>query len=218
MKRRLVPIITFVAAAVGLVGAFAFARNSHTAPDGQVLAPLEFKPEAATSPEIAAQAMFRGVATASPREFGKHLLLGACNNEVDVLNRYAESLHLTRFSINAEALTFYDLLDQRDDSGRLRLINREKPIRVIASAAFDSADPRVKALDLEVGTTYAGERFVSVDVAGMGHYDGLEYRTRVVVAKIGSGWYALPRCRSSKNFYEIADAMQLTPAEAPQAK
>ena len=162
--------------------------------------------------------MFRGVATASPKEFGKHLLLGVCNNEVDVLNRYAESLHLTRFSHNAEALTFFDLRDQRDDSGRLRLINREKHIRVIASASFDPADPRVAALELEATGTYAGERFVSVDVAGMGYYDDLEYRSRVVVAQIGNGWYAMPRCGSSKNFYEIADAMQLTPTEAPKAK
>lgn len=217
MKCRLVPI-TFVAAAIGLVGAFAFARNSHTESQGQVLAPLEFKPEAAASPETAAQAMFRGVATPSLREFGKHLLLGVCNNEFDVVDRYAESLHLTRFSNDAEAITFYDLRDQRDDSGRQRLINREKPIRVVATAAFDSTDPRVKALALEQGTTYAGKHFISVDVAGMGYYDGLEYRTRVVVAQVGSGWYAMPRCGSSKSFYEVADAMQLTPSDGPEAK
>lgn len=115
MKRRLVTI-TFVVAAIGLDGAFAFAHNVHTAPVGQSLAPFEFKPEAATSPETASQAMFRGVATASPRKFGKHMLLGVCNNEVDGLNRYAESLHLTQFSNSDEALTFYDL---SRSSGRL---------------------------------------------------------------------------------------------------
>lgn len=208
MRNRLVTVAC-VAAAIGLVGAFAFAHQAYTAPDGQLLAPFEFRPEGATSPEAAAQVLFLGVATASPRDFGKHVLLGVCNNEVDVLNRYAESLHLTPFSHNGEAFTYYELRDQRDDSGRLRLINRKKPIRVIASASFDSQDPRVKALNLEAAGTYAGKRFVSVDVAGMGYYDGIEYQSRVVVAKVGSGWFAMPRCASSKNFYAIADGMQL---------
>jgi hypothetical protein len=217
MRSRLVTV-GCVVAAIGLIGAFALARNAYTAPDGQVLAPFEFRPEGATSPETAAQAMFLGVATASPRDFGKHVLLGVCNNEVDVLNRYAESLRLTPFSHNAEAFTYYELRDQRDDSGRLRLITREKPIRVIASASFDSTDPRVKALGLEAAGTYAGERFVSVDVAGVGFYDGREYQSRVVVAQVGSGWYAMPRCGSSKNFYAIADAMQLASTEELRAK
>jgi hypothetical protein len=217
MKSRLVAVVCVVAA-IGLVGAFAFARNTYTSPDGQVLARFEFAPEAAPNPETAAQTMFLGVATASPRNFGRHLLLGVCNNEVDVLQRFAESLHVTQFRHDDTSFTYYELRDQRDESGRLRLINREKPIRVIASASFDSTDPRVKALNLEAGTTYAGERFVSVEVAGEGFYDGLEYQSRVVVARNGGGWYAMPRCTSSKNFYAIADAMQLTPAEAPKAK
>ena len=217
MKSRLVTV-TCVVAAICLVGAFAFARNTYTSPDGQVLAPFEFRPEAAPNPETAAQTMFLGVATASPREFGRHVLMGVCNNEVDVLRRFAESLHVTQFSHDGASFTYYDLRDQRDDSGRLRLINREKPIRVIANASFDPTDPRVKALDLEAAGTYAGERFVSIDVSGRGYYDGLEYRSRVVVAQVGSGWYAMPRCGSSKSFYAIADAMQLTPTEAPKAK
>ena len=217
MRSRLVAVACVVAT-IGLVGAFGFARNAYTAPDGQMLAPFEFRPEGATSPETAAQAMFLGVATASPRDFGQHVLLGVCNNEVSVLNRYAESLHVTRFSNNAGAFTYYDLRDQRDASGRLRIINREKPIRVIASASFDSTDPRVKALDLEAAGTYAGERFVGVDVAGMGYDDGLEYQSRVVVAQVGSVWYAMPRCASSKNFYAIADAMNLARTEVKEAK
>ena len=217
MKSRLVTV-TGVVAAIGVVGAFAFARNTYTSTDGQVLAPFEFKPEAAPDPVTAAQSMFLGVATASPREFGRHLLMGVCNNEVDVLCRFAESLHVTQFIHDGTSFTYYDLRDQRDDSGKLRLMNRERPIRILASASFDSTDPRVKALDLEAAGTYAGERFVSVDVAGTGYYDGREYRSRVVVAQIGSGWYAMPRCGSAKNFYAIADAMLLTPTEAPNAK
>lgn len=115
MRIRLVTVACVVGA-IGLVGAFAFARNAYTAPDGQVLAPFECRPEGATSPETAAQAMFLGVATASPRDFGKHVLLGVCNNEV------------------------------------------------------------------------------------------------------GGGWYAMPRCRSSKNFYAIADAMSLAHTDAKEAK
>lgn len=66
------------------------------------------------------------------------------------------------------------------------------------------------ALQLEAVSTYAADRFVSVDVAGLGHYDGAEYQSRIVVAETSSGWYAIPRCRSSKTFYAIADTMQLT--------
>ena len=100
-------------------------------------------------------------------------------------------------------------------SGKLRLIGREKPIRVIASASFDSKDPRVKPLSLEAATTHAGERIVSVDVVGLGYHDDFEYRSRVVVAQIGSDWYAMPRCASSDNFHAIADSMQHTPTAAP---
>lgn len=217
MTNRRVTVVCVVAA-VGFVSAFAYALNSPASLTDQVLAPFEFKREAAPTPEIAAQSLFLGVATASPRDFVKHLLLGVCNNEVDVLQRFAESLHATQFSHDGETFTYYGLRDQRDVSGRLRIINREKPLRVIASTSFDSTDPQVKALGLEAAGTYSGERFVCVEVAGVGYYDGLEYQTRVVVAHVGGGWYAMPRCRSSKNFYEIADAMSIAPTDANEAK
>ena len=105
MKSSLVTVASVIAAP-SLVGAFAFARNTHTLPDSQVLAPFEFKLEGATSPAAAAQSMYIGVGTASPRDLGKLLLLGVCNNEVDVLNRYAEALRLTRFHNNGEAFTY----------------------------------------------------------------------------------------------------------------
>jgi|GEM_PF-5063968 len=210
--------VTCVVVAVGLVGAVAYALNPPTSPTGQLLAPFEFTPEAAPSPETAAQSMFLGVATASPRDFGQHVLLGVCNNEVDVLNRYAESLRLTQFRHAGETFTYDELREQRDAAGRLRIISREQPLRIVTSTPFDSADPNVKALELEGASTYAGERFVCVEVGGMGHYDGIEYQTRVVVAQVNGGWYAMPRCRSSKNFYKIADAMTLAPADAKAAK
>lgn len=68
-----------------------------------------------------------------------------------------------------------------------------------------------------MASTYYGERFACVEVAAEG-YDGLEYQARIVVAQVEGGWYAMPRCRSAKSFYEIADAMQLAPAEAMQSK
>ena len=211
MKNSLVAV-TCVVFASSLVGVLAFARSSYTSFDGQTLAPFKFAPEAAVRTETAAETMFLGIATASPRDFGRHLLLGVCNNEVDVLQRFAESLHVTQFIHEDASFNYYDLRDQRDDAGKLRLIHREKPIHVIASAPFDSTDPRVKALAIEAASTYAGDRFLSIDVAGKGSNDDIEYRTRVVVVQVGSGWYGMPRCRSSKNFYAIADAMQLMPA------
>jgi hypothetical protein len=39
-------------------------------------------------------------------------------------------------------------------------------------------------------------------------YDGIEYRTRIVVTLAGDRWHAIPRCSSSKSFYKIADAMR----------
>ncbi|WP_345319157.1 hypothetical protein [Novipirellula rosea] len=218
MKCRLVTVACVVSV-IGLAGAIAFACHTTNSPEGQVLAPFEFRPEGAPNPEAAAKAMILGVATASPRDFGKHVLLGVCNNEVDVLNRYAESLRATRFSHGGEQFTYYELRDQPRDpeTGKSRMINRKKPLRVIASAAFVDADPQVKALHFELASTYYGKRFVCVEVVGEG-WDGREYQSRVVVAELDDGFYAMPRCRSSKSFYKIADAMQLTPAEAPEAK
>ena len=218
MKNRLVTVVCVVAA-IGLAGAFAFALNTYTSPDGQVLAPFEFRREAASTPEAAAQSLFLGVATASPRDFVQHLLLGVCYNEIDVLQDFAESMHATQFRHDDEAFAYYEMREKQHLSGTetTRLINRKNPLRVIASAAFDSSDPQVKALELEAASTYSGARFVSVDVAGVGS-DGLEYQTRVVVAQVSDGWYAIPRCQSSRNFYKIADAMSLARAEAKEAK
>lgn len=209
MRSRMIKAACVVAA-IGLVGAAAYAINTPTPHTDQMLAPFKFEREAAATSDLAAQSLFLGIGTASPRDFVQHLLLGVCNNEVDVLQRFAESLHKTQFRHNDKALTYYELRDQQDDSGRRRpgYINRKKPVRIIASAPFDPTDPQVKALELEAVSTYWGERFVSVDVAGVG-YDGLEYQTRIVVAQVGRGWYAMPRCRSSQSFYAIADAMAL---------
>ncbi len=149
----------------------------------------------------------------------QHLLLGVCCNEIDVLQDFAEAMHATRFRHGDEEFTYYEMCEKQYLSGTetTRLINRSRPIRVIASAAFNTSDPDVKALSLEAVSTYFGERFVSVDLAGVG-LDGLEYQTRIVVAQVRDGWYAMPRCRSSRNFYQIADAMSLERVEAEEAR
>lgn len=210
MKTRLITVGCIVAA-IGCVGAFAYAFNDRTSRKDQILAPFEFRLEPALTPEIAAQSMFLGVATSSPIDFVQHVLVGVCENEIDMLQNFAESLHATKFSHDGEAFTYYDLCDQQ------RMIHRKKPLRVIASAAFDTSDPKVELLKLEAPCSYGGNRFVAVDIAGQ-DYQGLEYHSRIVVTQVRDGWYAIPRRRGSKSFYEIADAMSLAPTEGKEAK
>lgn len=203
-------VVTWVCglAALGLLSVWADAWRSAMIGTEQVLEPFEFRREAASTPEMAAQAMFLGVATASPQDFVKHLLLGVCHNEVDVLRTFAESLHVTPIRHEGETSTWFQLQERPDASGKLRVIDREEPVRVLSSIPFDSGDAKVRALSLEAASTYAGERFVCVEVAGVGYYDRADYQACVVVAQVDGGWYAIPRCRNSARFYEIADTMR----------
>jgi len=73
----------------------------------------------------------------------------------------------------------------------------------------------VKALAGQMISTYYAEKFVAADVAGVG-YDGLEYRTRIVVAKVDGGWFGMPRCRSAQSFYDVADSMELVSTQVEQ--
>jgi hypothetical protein len=143
--------------------------------------------------------MFRGIALESPKDFVRHLLLGVCDGSIGTLQNFAECLHETKFSRNQLSFTVYDLP---------KGVDSRKPVRIVASRAFDREDEKVKALQFQMLSTFYGERFVCVDVAAEG-YDGLEYQTRLVVAELDSRWYAMPRCRSAKSFYEIADAMHI---------
>lgn len=208
-------IVTWVCglASIGLMGVWLDAWRSAMTNTEQVLEPFEFRREAASTPEMAARAMFLGVATASPQDFVKHLLLGACNNEVDVLCTFAESLHVTPILHEGDTLTWFQLQERPGASGKLRVIDREQPVRVISSRPFESGDAKVRALSLEAASTYAGKRFVRVEVAGVGYYDKADYRACVVVAQVDGGWYAIPRCRNSARFYEVADAMQVGDVE-----
>ena len=56
-----------------------------------VLTPFEFQQESAPNPGTAATALFR-VATESPRDFTKHLLLGVCDGSVDTIQKFAEAM------------------------------------------------------------------------------------------------------------------------------
>jgi hypothetical protein len=170
------------------------------------LPPFEFRRSGAASPEDAAEAMFRACATRSPAHFVQHLLLGVCDGPIATLNKYAECLHSTRFRHGEDSLTFYDFAFNKR-------INPKKPFRAIATQDFDRESKEVAKLKFQMVSTYYGERFKSVDVAAES-YDGLEYQTRIVVARVRNRWYAMPRCGSSKSFYEIADAMSLPSPEA----
>jgi hypothetical protein len=174
------------------------------------LAPFEFQGEGAASPEVAAETLFRACATRSPKHFVQHLLLGVCDGPIATLDKYAECLHSTRFRHGDDSLTVYDLPIKR-------AINRKGPFRAIASQDFDRENKQVAALQFQMVSTYYGKQFKSVDVVAES-YDGLEYRTRIVVARVKDRWYAMPRCSSSNSFYEIADAMRLPSPEENAAR
>lgn len=200
--RNLVLCVLLAASSCGLVAVSVGSANQDraTTPEAGIdpaLPPFEFRRTGAASPEAAAETLYRGVATESPKHFVQHLCLGVCDGPIATLGKFAEALHRTDFRHGEESFTVYDL-PQR--------IDPKKPIRAIASQDFDTESKQVAALQFEAMSTYYGKRFKSVDVVGEG-YDGVEYRTRIVVAQTTDGWYAIPRCRSSKSFYAIADAM-----------
>lgn len=164
-----------VVVATGFVAAIAHGFNTPAASVNPSLAPFMFQRAPAASAEAAAQSLFRGVSTESPKDFVQNLLIGVCDNSIDTLQKFAESLHVTKFTHDGDSFTFYDLRKLR------REINSKKPQRVVAIAPFDSDDKKVAALQFQMLGTYYGETFVCVDVAAQG-YDGLEYQTRIVAA------------------------------------
>jgi hypothetical protein len=192
---------------LAVFAAIAYGVNSPAANRDPALPAFEFHREGAATPEDAAKAMFHGIAKESPNDFVRHLLLGVCDGPIGTLQNFAECLHETKFSRNGISLSVYDLPKGLDT---------EKPVRIVATQAFDGENEQVKALQFELLSTFYGERFACVDVAAEGG-DGLEYQTRLVVAEVNDRWYAMPRGRSAKSFYEIADAMQIA-ADPEEAK
>ncbi|MEW4487605.1 hypothetical protein AB1L42_05960 [Thalassoglobus sp. JC818] len=181
--------------------------DTRAAVEGPELTPFEFEREGADSPERAAKSHFYGCANESPKHFVQHLLLGVCDGPIDTLQKFAECLHETQFHHEDQSYSVYDLPKR---------MNGKHPVRVIASEAFDPEDKRVLGLKSQMMSTYYAEKFMCFDVAGTS-YDGVEYQSRVVVAFVNGRWYSMPRCRSSKSFYEIADSMELTPLDADPA-
>jgi len=193
---------------VAALAAIASGVNAPAADSHPALPAFEFQLSGAKTPEAAAESMFRAVALRSPKHFVQHLLLGVCDGPVAPLQKFAEAQHVTQFTHGDESFTVYDLP---------KAIDPKEQMRVLASAKFDSQDKKVAALELEAASTYYGKTFRSVDVAGKS-YDGREYRTRIVVAEVNGLWYAMPRCRSARSFYAIADAMELKTPMAEEAK
>lgn len=192
---------------LGVAAAVASGVQAPAANSDPALPPFEFHRSGAATPEAAAESMFRAYALRSPKDFTQHLLLGVCDGPIATLQKFAESLHATQFTHGDESFTVYDLP---------KAIDRKQPMRTIASAEFDRNDKQVAALKLEAVSTYYGKIFRSVDVAGTS-YDGRAYQTRIVVAQVNGRWYAMPRCRSARSFYAIADTMELKapmPAES----
>lgn len=156
------------------------------------------------TPEAAAVEMFRACTMRSPRLFIQTRLLGVCDGPIGTLNKYAECLHTTEYSNGEAAFTVYDLPKQM----------KKETARVIAGQTFDTDDKDVaNLLRLEGVSSYYGKQFMCFEVAA-NNYDRLEYRSRIVVAMLNDRWYAVPRCRSSKAFYEIVDTMSLTSPES----
>lgn len=209
MSRRFLSILGLLGT-TAILAATAYSFQPPAVVINPALPAFEFRQQRADNPEAAALALFRGVATGSPGHFVQHLLIGVCDGPNSTLQKFAESLHATEFHHGDDTFTFYDLRDQNKG------IYSKKPMRVIGSAAFDPQDKQVVALQLEAVSTYGGETFMAIDVEGQ-DYDGRALRTRVVVAKVNGHWYALPRCRSARSFYKIADAMQIEPRAESKA-
>jgi hypothetical protein len=164
--------------------------------------------EGCETPEAAAVEMFLACSMRSPKLFIQTRLLGVCDGPIATLNKYAECLHTTEYSNGETAFTVYDLPKQM----------KKETARAVAGQAFDTDDKDVAHLLMFAGiSSYYGKQFMCFDVAA-DNYDGIEYRTRIVVAMLNDRWYAVPRCRSSKAFYEIADAMSLTSSESEDAE
>jgi hypothetical protein len=199
--------IVCVLAGIGIASALALEDRTPPATDSQSRIALTFPRAGALQPDDAALSLFLACAKESPQHFVQHLLLGVCDGPIDTLQKFAECLHSTRFQSGGESFTVYDLPRPIDTS----------TLRVVARREFDGGKREVEtALASEGLTTYYAERFACVDVAAAG-YDGREYQTRIVVAAVAGQWYAIPRCRSARTFYGIADAMGAGPTESDAA-
>lgn len=197
---------------LSVVTAISLAGIALAAEADPALPSFEFHRTAAKSPEDAAKTLFVACAKRSISDFVQHIQLGSCDGPVGTIQKFAECLHSTKFKHGEESYCVYDL--PLGELGGLKV----ETIRILASAAFPSTE-KVKTMIInESLSSYYGEKFQVVDVAADGS-DGRVYQTRIVIAGTKEGWFAVPRCRSAKPFYEIADEMPATkPADAGDLK
>ena len=150
-----------------------------------------------TAPEEAAITMFRAGAYRDRKLFVRSRLLGVCEGVNDWPTRYTDCLQQTMYWSGKKAVSVDDLPKQM----------KEGTARVVASDEFSSED--MDKLHGQFVSTYYAPELRGYEVAAL-NGDGLEYKTRIVVSKNDDRWYAIPRCRSSQEFYRVLDAMPLT--------
>ena len=157
----------------------------------------------AETAESAAILMVRAYADKDYELFMKTRALFECEDESrGGPNRYADSLHFTRFTNRKHSHTVYDV-PARLNSGSARTIAKQRPKLEFVDAAMFS-------------DTVPNKQHMFVDVAIEDHNE-VSYRTRIVVIEYSNRWYAIPRCYPSRDIYALADAVTST-APATRAK
>jgi hypothetical protein len=152
------------------------------------------------TPEAAADALIRAYATRDYELFLKTRLRTVCEtNDKDGPAKYADALHFSQLMRGKDRLTVYDLK------------RRLKPDSIRALAANSS---RELTRAIETALQFYGEEYRYVDVTSDG-FDGSQYVIRVIVARNGNQWYAIPHGYSSENAYKAVDAFAQAKEEAP---
>ncbi len=136
------------------------------------------------SAEAAAIEMVRAIATRDHRLYVKTRLLGVCEGQDDWPSRYAECLHTTLFTTGDQAITVFDMKNMLDDD----------KIRVVLQTELEVPSSYLVS-------SYYGEQFASVNLQ-IATSKGVDYETRIVVAKNSGRWFAIPR-RTKCSFYAL---------------
>ena len=148
------------------------------------------------TPQAAATAMLQAIATKNHHLFVQARMLGVCEGKNDWPPRFAETLHTAKFSSPGGGqgdLSVFDM-PRRLRSNTVRVVSKQE-LTVPGWVGVSS---------------YYGEQFAAYDMA-IDNYDGVEFRTRLVVARVGEKWFAIPR-RSQCSVYQIADALTVDQA------
>ena len=156
----------------------------------------------AETAESAATVMVRAYAEMDFKLFMQSRALFECeDSQRGGPNRYAESLHRTKFSNRDHAQTVYEL-PTRLNAATARTVAAHTPtLAFIDAALFSDHVPHQR------------HRFVDVAIKG---YDKTSYQCRIVVIEFSGRWYAVPRCYSSRRIYELADALSSSDIATPK--